>query len=154
MCSFRTSILWFIYMAMVDILRKFTKTECTGGWELYRQADKEMLPFLAAAGHNLYLKSAYMYLQMMAKLKLDHQDIFKYFSEGNHEARRRDRFWADLSYDLVIEQVLMRSVKTTGGLTRGRGLSEAQKSLVAFNANIHRIQQCNARTCKYQLPYK
>ena len=35
---------------------------------------------------------------------------------------------AGLSTDLLIEQVLMRSVKTTGGLTRGRGMSESQRS--------------------------
>jgi len=42
--------------------------------------------------------------------------------------RRSDRYWAGLSTDLLIEQVLMRSVKTTGGLTRGRGMSESQRS--------------------------
>ena len=41
--------------------------------------------------------------------------------------RRSDRFWAGLSTDLIIEQVLMRSVKTTGELTRGRGMSETQR---------------------------
>ena len=32
-----------------------------------------------------------------------------------------------LSTDLMIEQVLMRSVKMSGGLTRGKGLSETQR---------------------------
>ena len=44
-----------------------------------------------------------------------------------HVVRRSDRYWAGLSTDLLIEQVLMRSVKTTGGLTRGRGMSESQR---------------------------
>ncbi|XP_063607207.1 uncharacterized protein LOC134781852 [Penaeus indicus] len=35
--------------------------------------------------------------------------------------------WAGLSTDLVIEQVLMRSMKTSGGLTRGRGMTERQR---------------------------
>ncbi|CAG2217708.1 unnamed protein product [Mytilus edulis] len=43
--------------------------------------------------------------------------------------RRSDRFWSGLSSDLVIEQVLMRCIKTTGGLTRGRGMTDAQRSL-------------------------
>ena len=34
-----------------------------------------------------------------------------------------------LSTDLVIEQVLMRSIKSTGGLTRGRGLGSTQRTL-------------------------
>ena len=45
----------------------------------------------------------------------------------HHVERRSDRFWAGLSTDLMIEQVLMRSVKATGGLTRGRGMSETQR---------------------------
>ena len=41
--------------------------------------------------------------------------------------RRSDRLWAGLSTDLVIEQVLMRSLKTSGCLTRGRGFTEQQR---------------------------
>ena len=34
----------------------------------------------------------------------------------------------DIGLDyLLIEQVLMRSLKTTGGLTRGRGMTETQR---------------------------
>ena len=86
-----------------------------------------MLPYFAAAGHNLYAKSAYLYLQNMQKLEGDHPVVFKQFQEGHHVVRRSDRYWAGLSTDLVIEQVLMRSLKTQGGLTRGRGMSETQR---------------------------
>ena len=48
-------------------------------------------------------------------------------NSGKHVFRRSDRYWAGLSSDLVIEQVLMRSVKTKGILTRGRGLTETQR---------------------------
>ena len=41
--------------------------------------------------------------------------------------RRSERYWAGLSTDLIIEQVLMRSVKTSGGLTRGKGMTEIQR---------------------------
>ena len=40
---------------------------------------------------------------------------------------RSDRFWAGLSSDLVTEQTLMHSVTTTGGPTRGRGITEIQR---------------------------
>jgi hypothetical protein len=71
-------------------------------------------------------KSSYVYLQMM-KLEVDHPDINKAFQGGLHVLRRNDRYWAGLLSDLVIEQVLMRSVKTAGGLTRGRGMTEVQR---------------------------
>jgi hypothetical protein len=41
--------------------------------------------------------------------------------------RRSDRLLTGLSVDLIIEQVLMRSMKTSGGLTRGRGMTEQQR---------------------------
>ena len=47
--------------------------------------------------------------------------------EGYHVVRRSDRFWAGLSIDLIIEQVLMRSIKTHGGLTRG--MTEKKRSV-------------------------
>ncbi|KAJ8406495.1 hypothetical protein AAFF_G00300690 [Aldrovandia affinis] len=86
-----------------------------------------MLPFMAASGHNLYTKSARIYVQRMCKLQVDHPDVYKRFGEGFHVVRRSDRVWAGLSVDLVIEPVLMRSMKTSGGLTRGRGMTELQR---------------------------
>lgn len=39
-------------------------------------------------------------------------------------------YWACLSTDLAIEQVLMRSEKTpAGGLTRSHGIGESQRAL-------------------------
>jgi len=53
--------------------------------------------------------------------------VYKSFQDGLHIVRRSDRYWAGLSTDLAIEQVLMSSVKTCGGLTRGRDMSESQR---------------------------
>jgi len=86
-----------------------------------------MLPYFAASGHNLYTKSAYVYLQNMACLEDDHPDVYHSFLEGHHVIRRSNRYWAGLSTDLIIEQVLMRSVKSRGGLTRGRGMTGIQR---------------------------
>ena len=62
----------------------------------------------------------------MSQLEEQHPDIYQQFQEGLHVVRRSDRLWAGLSTDLVIEQVLMRSMKTSGGLTRGRGMTGQQ----------------------------
>ena len=51
----------------------------------------------------------------------------RHFVEGRHVVRRSGRYWAELSTDLVIEQVLMRSIKSAGGLTRERGMDEQQR---------------------------
>ena len=114
-------------MEMVDKLKLFIKAERTGNWMLQLKALHEMLPYFAAAGHTLYAKSAYIYCQQMQDLPNTHPQVNRSFLNGLHVVRRSDRFWAGLSTDLIIEQVLMRSVKTTGGLTRGRGMSETQR---------------------------
>ena len=102
----RTGVLWLEYMKMLDILRKFIKGERTGDWKLHLQAVYEMLPYFASAGHNLYAKSAYLYLQHMQALESTHPDVYKSFVDGLHVVRRSDREWAGLSTDLVIEQVM------------------------------------------------
>ncbi|CAG2240639.1 unnamed protein product [Mytilus edulis] len=125
----RTASLWFQYMDMVELLRQFITAERTGNWNLHLKSLQQMLPYLAASGHNLYAKSVHIYLQQMQNLPATHPALDNLFKTGHHVIRRTDRFWAGLSTDLVIEQALMRSLKTTGGLTRGRGLSESQRLL-------------------------
>ena len=129
----KNSKLWLQYMDMLDTLRKFIKAERTGNWKLHLQALHEMLPYMAASGHNLYTKSVYLYLQDMTTLQGSHPEVYAHFLKGYHVIRRSDRFWAGLSLDLAIEQILMRSVKTTGGLTRGRGMSEIQRLVWLFS---------------------
>ncbi|KAL8625949.1 hypothetical protein ACOMHN_012541 [Nucella lapillus] len=80
-----------------------------------------MLPFFAAAGNHNYAKSARLYLQQMMALKDTHPKVYQDYQEGHHVFQRSERYWAGLSQDLVIEQVLMRSLKTSGGRTQGTG---------------------------------
>lgn len=127
MKDLRTAQLWLQYMDMIDILRTFLRSERTSDWRLHVHALHEMLPYRAAAGHNLYTKSIYIYLRRLAQLSIQHPEVHHQFQNGFHVVRRSDRYWAGLSTDLLIEQVLMRSVKTTGGLTRGHGMSESQR---------------------------
>ncbi|KAG1672542.1 hypothetical protein GQR58_015942 [Nymphon striatum] len=104
----RTAKLWMMYMEMIDILKMFIKAERTGNWKQHLVAISLMLPYLAASGHNLYTKSAQLYLQHMTDLEASHPDVWQKFEEGFHVVRRSDRMWAGLSSDLVIEQVLMQ----------------------------------------------
>jgi hypothetical protein len=98
-----------------------------GDWALHLQGLHDMLPYFAASGHKLYLKSVHIYLQKMSKLQEQNPEVYKHFSEGSHVVQRSERPWTGLSTDLVIEQCLMRSVKTTEGLTLGRGLTETMR---------------------------
>ena len=86
-----------------------------------------MLPYFAASGHSRYAKSAYVYLQIVLRLPETHPDAHRKFMEGYHVVRGSDRFWAGLSTDIIIVQVLKRSIKTHVGLTRGKGMTEKQR---------------------------
>ena len=44
----------------------------------------------------------------MDHLEEQHPSVYEHFLRGYHVIRRTDRYWDDLSSDLVIEQVLMR----------------------------------------------
>ena len=123
----RTTKLWLQYLEMVEILLSFIKSDRTGNWQLHLKKGQAMLPFLAAAGHNNYAKSLHLYLQNMRNLQETHPEVYRHFEEGYHVIRRSDRYWAGLSADMIIEQVLMRSLKITGGLTRGSGITESQR---------------------------
>ena len=125
----RTVCMWFRYLDMVDLLLKFIQAERMGNFLSHLQSVTEMLPYFAATGHHLYAKSAYMYIQLMSKIETTHPNVYQKFLAGYHVVRRSDRFWAGLSTDLVIEQVLMRSLKTSGGMTRGREMSEQQRAV-------------------------
>ena len=76
-----------------------------GIWALHIQAMYEMMPYLAASGHNLYTKCIHVYLQQMHKLHETHPEVSRHFDQGLNIVRRSDRFWAGLSPDLVIEQL-------------------------------------------------
>ena len=114
---------------MIDILRNFIRAQRSGNWELHLHSLSDILPYLAASGHNHYTKCVWIYLQQMSKLEDEYPTVYRHFIRGLHVVRRSDCLWAGLPTDLVIEQALMRTLKMTGGLTRGRGrgMTEQQR---------------------------
>lgn len=121
-----TSELWVQYFRMTTLIKLFIQAERAGDWNLHLYTVHKMLPFFHAAGHFLYAKSAHLYLQDMMALQ-DRMDKCEYdmFTKGSFTIRRSDKFWSGLWSDLTIEQKLMRSMKTYGGLTQGRGISDS-----------------------------
>ncbi len=47
----------------------------------------------------------------MESLPEHHPEVYQHFQAGLHVGGWSDRYWAGLSQDLLIEQVLMRSLK-------------------------------------------
>lgn len=124
-----TAKLWMQCLEMISLLREFIKAERIGDWCLHLSTLIKMLPYFAAAGHNHYTKGSHIYVQSMETLEKRNPAVYYKFKDGYHVIRRSDRYWAGLSTDLVIEQTLMKSMKSTGGLTHGRGVNEEQRAV-------------------------
>jgi hypothetical protein len=138
----KTSQLWINYKSMLKVARPLIYADRTGSWSMHLCAVLSCLPVFAAAGHYKYLKSAYFYIQQMSQLHINHPEIFQKFENGFHVIRRSSQFWAGLSPDLVIEQTLMRSLNTTGGLKHGSGMSEEQRALWTMSSPITSAYNC------------
>ena len=108
----KTGKLWVGYQTMVANLRKMLDADRESKFELQLEALAEALPIFAAAGHYNYVKSGYLYLQQMLNLSSKNPEVYDAFISEGYAIRRSDRYWAGLAHDLVIEQVLMRSLKT------------------------------------------
>ena len=89
---------------------------------------QQVLSILPAAGQFNYTKSAYLCLQsVMIPESTSNKNFHDSFKTRKFVVRRTSDYWVGLPSDLVIEQVLMRSLKSTGGgLTRGAGMSNVR----------------------------
>jgi hypothetical protein len=127
---------------MLKVARSLINADRTGSWSMHLFAVLSCLPVFAAAGHYNYLKSAYFYIQQMSQLHINHPEVFQKFENGFHVIRHSSQFWAGLSPDLVIEQTLMQSLKTTGGFTPESGMSEEQRALWTMSSPITSAYNC------------
>ncbi|KAF3851192.1 hypothetical protein F7725_012964 [Dissostichus mawsoni] len=109
---------------MVDVIKVFIRNE--------RLADhnghlccivSRKLDIFAAAGHHQYAKGARLYCQLMKQLETlpAYKETFESFTaHGNHVVRYSSHDWSGTWCDICIEQTLMKSAKSEGGLSRGR----------------------------------
>ena len=123
--DFENTKLWLRFMDYIEIIKDFICCESLGMWDGHLNAVTALLNLFAATGHIHYAKSARLYVQEMRKLPSTHPWLHQKFVEGYHTVRRSEILWAGLWTDIVIEQVLMRSLKSHGGRTRGSGMTES-----------------------------
>ena len=125
----RTSKLFLRYIDYINTVMIFIAAERTSNWHLHLYAVGKMLNLFAATGHSNYAKCGRYYLQKMQELPQTHPHVYRCFLDGKHTVKRTEGFWKGLWTDLCIEQTLMRSIKTQGGLTQCRGTTETVHNL-------------------------
>ena len=121
-----TSYLWTTYFDMVFLLMLFIASIRLGDMKLYQYCLSKMIPIFHSAGHLNYAKCARLYLQNLIESKswMTNTDYDKFIGEGRAVIRRFDKKWGGNEADKCIEQDLMRLIKSRGGLTRGRGITD------------------------------
>ena len=89
-----------------------------------------MIPVIHAGGHTAYAKSSRLYLDQMNQLKtkMSIEEFTEYTSQGYWTIRRSNHFWSGNFTDQTIEQILMRMLKSRGGLAYGRGVTPSTQS--------------------------
>ena len=117
----KTVTLWILYMKTIEISLQFLRGRCTGDWQQHLDMNHMTLWYFASLSHYDYQKSMYLHLQTMSQIHVTHPGLPKHFMNVLHVIRTTDRFCASHSLDLVMQEDLMHSLKTFGGLTRGRG---------------------------------
>ena len=137
----RTAKLWIQFLNYIRKIENFVACERLKDWNGHLQACSAFLNLFAATGHIHYGKSARLYLQNMAKLPEQYPWLYQKYVEGAHAVERTEHCFNGLWSDLVIEQTLMSSLKSRGGLTHGRGLIESVRHQWVFTmpicASIH-----------------
>jgi len=102
-----------------------------------------MQPYLAAAGHNNYTRSLALFIPKMIDLHVTHPEVHAAFMKGLFPVRRSDGPWTGVFTDLFIEQVLMAGIKSTGGLTHGRGFTDTTRLLFLLSRPLCAdVSQC------------
>ena len=126
----RTPKLWRWFHDQVLIVKNAIRADRTGNWELSLRCQAQMLPTFAAAGHNKYARAIRMALQFVDIYKERFPLAMKVFEEeGLHTVRYNEAEWSGVPTDLAIEQQLMRSLKSIGGITHGSMRNEGSERL-------------------------
>lgn len=106
-------------------MKQLTEAERSGNRNPHLETRQTMDPIFHSTGHYQYAKYVRTYLQQIRKLKdiMDRMEFEKFTEVGLFTIRRK--FWSGIWTNMTIEKISMKSMKSCGGLTRGRGVSDS-----------------------------
>ena len=141
----RTGKLWLNYVEYVTIMQLFIHAERSGNWDLHLYCTRQMIPLFHAAGHLAYAKYARLYVQDMESLseRMSNEQFHRFTTMGYFSIRKSNTSWAGNFSDQTIEQELMRLLKSSGGMTHGRGITDSTLSKWVLTLPYH-IPVCDS----------
>ena len=85
-------------------------------------------------GNRNNAKSPRVYLEMMMNLEKEYPWLYKRFNDDClFFVRWSEQYWAGVWSELSTEQIMMRSLKSRGGLTRGNRFTESVGTLWIYS---------------------
>ena len=109
---------------MVDVIKDFIRNERLANHNGHLSCIvSRMLDIFAAAEHHQYAKGARLYCQLIKQFESmpAYKETFNSFTaHGKHVVRYSCHEWSGTWCDICIEQTLMKSAKSEGGLSRRR----------------------------------
>ena len=120
-------------MDYINVAKEFIYAGRTSNWNMHLNALSKMVNLFAATGHINYAKRVRLFLWQINKLPETHLWLYNEFVNGNDTAQQINHIWTDIWTDLAIEQTMMRSIMSRGGLTGGCGMTESVHHMWALS---------------------
>ena len=137
----RTAKLWLLYVQYISIVKEYILSERTCNWALHLHKVQKLMNLFAASEHINYAKCFRFYVQEMLALSNEKPWLNQHCIDGKHAVQRSSCYWSGQWSDLVIEQTLMRSLKSSGSLTSGWEFEDNMRHLwvksISYTAAVH-----------------
>ncbi|KAJ8961940.1 hypothetical protein NQ314_005872 [Rhamnusium bicolor] len=79
---------WYFFLETIDLLWRMLHAETDGDFYFHLAAVHDVLPYLSAAGRNLYLKWVSVYLSDMEELKHQIPYMYDFLASGNFVVKK------------------------------------------------------------------
>lgn len=126
---------WHSFLEAVDVLWRLIRSERNGDFKSHLCAVYDTLPYLSAAGRNLYLKWVPVYLSDMENLKSEVPCMYDYLDKGNFVVKKTDeKIFNCVASDMALEQSINKDCKSSAGVI---GFSQKPSALLRWITTRH-----------------
>lgn len=128
---------WYSFLEAIDLLWRLLRAEREGDFQAHLCAVYDTLPYLSAAGRNLYLKWIPVYLSDIEELKVETPEMYSFLADGNFVVKKtNDKKFNSVATDMALEQSINKDCKSFSGII---GFSQRPGSLLRWMTTRHTL---------------
>ncbi|CAG9815489.1 unnamed protein product [Phaedon cochleariae] len=128
---------WYSFIEAVDLLWKMLRAERDGDFDSHLCSVFDSLPYLTAAGRNLYSKWVPVYLNDMKMLKTEVPYMYHFLEKGNFVVKKtKEKIFNCVASDMALEQSINRDCKSSTGVI---GFSRKPAALLRWLVTRHSL---------------